>query len=259
MMVIINSSKTMQKVSNRQPLAASDLTLPECLSAADSLTAQLRRLTPGDISKLMKTSERLTQQVIERLSSWRKSAHRRDGHPALMAFRGDVYEPIGVDKMTISQFKFAQQHLRILSGLYGILKPLDLIQAYRLEMATRLKTPSGKNLYEFWGDRITASLGRDLQAEGSGVLINLVSNEYLKAVRVGQLQAHVVQPVFKDYKNGSYRVVAIYAKRARGLMTGYLLKNAIKTPEELKQFDLDGYRYQPDMSTDQEWVFTRKP
>ena len=258
MMVLINSSKTMRSGPDRQSLSTADLTLPEFLSDADRLSAQLRRLTAEDIRLVMKTSDRLTEQVMDMLSRWRKSAHGRDGNPSLLAFRGDVYEPIGADDMTISQFKFAQQHLRILSGLYGILKPLDLIQAYRLEMAARLKTPAGKNLYDFWGDRIAASIGRDLQVEGSSMLINLASNEYLKAARVKQIPAQIVQPVFKEYKNGSYRVVAIYAKRARGLMTGFILKNAITDPEVLKNFDLDGYRYRPGRSTDQDWVFTRK-
>jgi cytoplasmic iron level regulating protein YaaA (DUF328/UPF0246 family) len=159
--------------------------------------------------------------------------------------------------MTVTDLKFAQKKLRILSGLYGILKPLDLIQAYRLEMATRLPTARGKTLYAFWGDRITKSLAADLKAERSGILINLASNEYLKAVRIDQLRARTIQPLFKDFKNGTYRVVAIYAKRARGRMTGFILKNAITDPEDLKRFGGNGYRYRPKMSTDENWVFTR--
>jgi hypothetical protein len=175
-----------------------------------------------------------------------------------MTFSGDVYAPIRADEMTATDFKFAQKKLRILSGLYGILKPLDLIQAYRLEMGTRLPTAGGNTLYAFWGDRIAASLAADLKKDKSGVLINLASNEYLKAVRVTQLPARVIQPVFKDFKNGSYRVVALYAKRARGRMTGFILKNAITDPDDLKRFDAEGYRYRPKMSTLQNWVFARK-
>ena len=242
---------------NQQP-PASALTIPGFLDEADSLAALLRRLPASKLRTLMKTSERLTEQTIQQFSQWRKSAHRSDGRPSIFTFRGDVYGPIGVDEMTGAELKFAQRRLRILSGLYGILRPLDLIQAYRLEMAARMETPAGKNLYDFWGDRIAMSLEADLKQEGSGVLINLASNEYLKAARVGQLQAQIVQPVFKEFKNGAYKVIAIYAKRARGLMTGFILKNAITALEELRQFDLEGYCYRPEMSTDEKWVFTRK-
>jgi hypothetical protein len=257
MMVIINSSKTMGTAGVGHRLKASDLTLPEFLEAADRLADRLRRLSPGEIRKLMNTSDRLTEQTIRQLASWRKSAHRRQGQPALLAFRGDVYGPIGADEMTVSDLEFAQKKLRILSGLYGILKPLDLIQAYRLEMATRLPTAEGQTLYAFWGDRIATSLAADLNRDKSGVLINLASNEYLKAVRADQLPARIIQPLFKDFKNGTYRVIAIYAKRARGRMTGFILKNAITDPDDLKRFDGEGYRYRPKMSTDESWVFTR--
>jgi cytoplasmic iron level regulating protein YaaA (DUF328/UPF0246 family) len=258
MMVIINSSKTMRTIAESQRPNAADLTLPVFLDAADRLVAQLRRLSADDLSALMKTSDRLTTQTIRHLANWRRSAHRRQGQPALMTFSGDVYAPIRADEMTATDFKFAQKKLRILSGLYGILKPLDLIQAYRLEMGTRLPTAGGNTLYAFWGDRIAASLAADLKKDKSGVLINLASNEYLKAVRVTQLPARVIQPVFKDFKNGSYRVVALYAKRARGRMTGFILKNAITDPDDLKRFDAEGYRYRPKMSTLQNWVFARK-
>jgi cytoplasmic iron level regulating protein YaaA (DUF328/UPF0246 family) len=258
MMVIINSSKTMRTTAEGHRLKAADLTLPDFLDAADRLVAQLRRLSADDIGSLMKTSDRLTAQTIRQLANWRKSAHRREGQPALMTFRGDVYAPIRPDEMTVADFKFAQKKLRILSGLYGILKPLDLIQAYRLEMGTRLPTAEGKTLYAFWSDRIATSLAADLKNEKSDALINLASNEYLKAVRAKQLTARVIQPVFKDFKNGSYRVVALYAKRARGLMTGFILKNAITDPDHLKRFDAEGYCYRPKMSTDEKWVFARK-
>lgn len=260
MMVIINSSKTMAAAEDGQRLKASDLTLPEFLGAADRLATRLRRLSAGEIRKLMKTGDRLTERTIRDLANWRKSAHRREGQPALLTFRGDVYAPIRADEMTAAEFRFAQKKLRILSGLYGILKPLDLIQAYRLEMAARLPDAEGggETLYAFWGDRIAASLAADLKKERSGVLINLASNEYLKAARVEQLKARVIQPHFRDFKNGTYRVVAVYAKRARGRMTGFILKNAITDPDDLKRFDGEGYRYRPKMSTDENWVFTRK-
>lgn len=258
MIIIINSSKTM-RVNRSGSDPAQGLTRPIFIKHADVLANILRRMSPEQISALMKTSTKLTSQTVERLSKWRMNAHRIKGLPALHSFRGDIYEAIDADQLSKNKdLRHAQAHLRIVSGLYGLLRPLDQIQAYRLEMATRLKTPQGKNLYEFWGDRIAEALQADINRDGSGVLVNLVSNEYLKAVRVDRIEARIVQPVFKEYKNGVYKVIALYTKRARGMLTGFILRNALTAVEDIQKFDRAGYRFSPKRSTDDQWVFTRK-
>jgi len=258
MIVIINSSKTMQDSPADRP-AGPGSTLPRFIEAADFLVGRLRRLPPAQIRALLKTSDKLTALTLRRLSEWQADAHRSRGQPALFSFCGDIYEAIGADHLSrTADLKFAQRHLRILSGLYGILRPLDQIQAYRLEMDTGLVTPAGKNLYAFWGDRIADALQADIGSEGSGVLLNLVSNEYLKAARTRRLKARIVQPVFKEFKNGAYKTIALYAKQARGLLTGFILRNALTAVDDIKRFDLAGYRFRPSMSTDNQWVFARK-
>ena len=232
--------------------------MPAFIKEADYLENRLRRMSPAQIGALMKTSANLTSRTVERQSEWRMGAHHTKGRPALFSFRGDIYEAINADQLSKRAVKYAQDHLRIISGLYGILKPLDRIQAYRLEMATALETPKGKNLYEFWGNRIAETLQSDIRKDGSGVLVNLVSNEYLKAARIGQIKARIVQPVFKEFKNGVYKVIALYTKRARGMLTGYILRNALTAVEDIQKFDQAGYRFNPAGSTDDQWVFTRE-
>ncbi len=174
-----------------------------------------------------------------------------------MAFKGDVY--LGLDAPTLNKndLKFTQKHLRILSGLYGLLRPLDLMQAYRLEMGTKLQNERGRNLYEFWDTRVTDKLNEELSAHKSQTLINLASNEYFKVVKPKTLDADIITPAFKERKNGEYKMIGIYAKKARGLMSRYIIKNRIDTPEALKDFDLEDYGYNESLSTENNWVFTR--
>jgi cytoplasmic iron level regulating protein YaaA (DUF328/UPF0246 family) len=176
---------------------------------------------------------------------------------ALLAFKGDIYAGMEIERYTPRDLEYAQKHLRILSGLHGILRPLDLIQPYRLEMATKLTTVRGKNLYSFWGTQISESLKALLKQEGSGLLVNLCSVEYFKAIKPQSLDATVITPVFKEFKNGSYRIVAIYAKKARGFMCNYIIQNHLKHVEDIKSFNAEGYQFNEKISSDHDWIFTR--
>ncbi|EIM74549.1 hypothetical protein A3SI_15563 [Nitritalea halalkaliphila LW7] len=202
---------------------------------------------------MMSVSENIAQLNAERYANFQKRFEPDTAKQALLAFKGDVYTKIDVDNYTEEDFDFAQRHLRILSGLYGVLRPLDLIQPYRLEMGIRIENGHGKNLYEFWGARIAKKLNEDV---AEGAIINLASQEYFKAVSQADLQAEVISPAFKEFKNGSYKVIGIYAKQARGLMADYIIKNRITDPEELKAFTSEGYEWAgPDV--DEGWTFRR--
>jgi hypothetical protein len=193
----------------------------------------------------------------ERFLNWHRPFDSDNAKQALLAFTGDVYTGLAADTFKADDFKFAQQHLRILSGLYGLLRPLDLMQPYRLEMGTKFANRSGKNLYDFWGEKITEAVNAQLDKLGSQVLVNLASNEYFKAIKPKVLGAEIITPVFKDLKGGKYKIVSFYAKKARGMMAAYAIKNRITDVQALKQFDTAGYAYNPAMSTAREWVFTR--
>src|SRR5690606_11626561 len=180
------------------------------------------------------------------------------GRQALLAFKGDVY--LGLDAYAFDEgdFAFAQDHLRILSGLYGVLRPLDLIRPYRLEMGTKLDNRRGRDLYQFWGTEISRALNEQLQEIGSECLINLASREYFKSVDLGALEAKVITPVFKDWNKSSYKIISFFAKKARGRMSDFMIKNRLTRPEDLLAFDWDGYHHQPELSSASEWVFTRR-
>ena len=254
MIVLMNSSKTMDF---EQPARISKHTLPELLDDCDYLVKKIRKLSLTDFSNLMKVSERLAILNVERYKKWKTRPTVKHAKQALLAFKGDIYAAMAVDLYRMKEFDFAQKHLRILSGLYGILRPLDLIQPYRLEMATRLTTDRGKDLYGFWGTRISESIDALIKHEKSGKLVNLSSLEYFKAVKPNLLNTDVITPVFKEYREPNYRSVAIYAKKARGLMCDYIIRNHITRVEDIKSFDLDGYRFAPTLSSQKEWVFTR--
>jgi cytoplasmic iron level regulating protein YaaA (DUF328/UPF0246 family) len=250
----MNSSKTM---NFEQPAQISKHTVPEFIEDCELLVTELRKYTVSGFAGLMGVSEKLAALNVRRYKNWRTSPGGSEAKQALLAFKGDIYAAMAVDRYNIKTFDFAQNHLRILSGLYGILRPLDLIQPYRLEMATKLATDRGKNLYRFWGNRITKSLDDTIKRERSGVLVNLASAEYFKSANPKLLKADIITPVFKEYKAPVYRVVAVYAKKARGLMCDFILQNRIARVEDLKSFDLDGYRFAPGQSSEREWVFTR--
>jgi cytoplasmic iron level regulating protein YaaA (DUF328/UPF0246 family) len=232
-------------------------TQPQLLEHAAELIEVCKTLTPADLSSLMHISDKLAGLNVARFTEWSTPFSPDNAKQAVLAFNGDVYT--GLDATTFSEadFDYAQSHFRILSGLYGLLKPLDLMQPYRLEMGTKLANGRGKNLYEFWGTVITDKLNETLANHDEPVLVNLASNEYFKSVKKKQLNGRIVEPVFKDQKNGQYKVISFFAKKARGLMARYLLQNQVNTMDELIKFDLGGYQYHQAFSTDDKPVFTR--
>lgn len=228
------------------------------LDQSQLLIDELKKLNPHDVSALMGISDKLGALNYDRFQSWSLPFNKSNARQAVFAFKGDVY--VGLDAYAFDEedAAFAQDHLRILSGLYGLLKPLDLMQAYRLEMGTKFATERGKDLYEFWGSRITDSLKKQLAKSGSNQLINLASNEYFKSVKTANLDAEIITPVFKDKKSGKYKIISFFAKKARGRMSAYIIRNKITFADQIKAFDWDGYSYNEGMSSQSEWVFTRE-
>ncbi|TMP29553.1 peroxide stress protein YaaA [Pseudoalteromonas rubra] len=225
------------------PAHTARFTQPELLTHSEELIHVCRDLSPQQIGTLMKISDKLAGLNAARFADWAQPFTPDNAKQAVLAFNGDVYTGLDAASMDDATLDYAQQHLRILSGLYGVLKPLDLMQAYRLEMGTKLDNPRGKNLYEFWGRIIADKLNEALEATNSQVLINLASNEYFKAVDKKALNAEIISPVFKDCKNGQFKVISFYAKKARGMMARYILDNQVESPEALKAFDVAGYYY----------------
>jgi cytoplasmic iron level regulating protein YaaA (DUF328/UPF0246 family) len=255
MLLVISPAKNLEEAAALPDLAYSQ---PEFLSGAQVLVNSLKPLGPHQVSKLMKLSDKLGALNYERFQRWTQPFTLANARPAALTFNGDVYQGMSATNFSEQDFVFAQQHLRILSGLYGLLRPLDLIQAYRLEMGTKLPTSRGKDLYAFWGDKITQALNSQLQILKSDALINLASSEYFKAVKPQKLTASVIEPVFKDYKNGQYKMISFYAKRARGLMAAYCIKHRLTDPESLKAFSCDGYAFNKALTSGNRWVFTRR-
>ena len=210
------------------------------------------------LQNLMNISPALSALNRERFQSWQREFSLDNAKQAVLAFKGDVYTGLEADTMTSRDLDWAQKHLRILSGLYGVLRPLDLMQPYRLEMGTALKTDGGKNLYAFWGDQISHALNDQLSEVKSGFLVNLASNEYFKSVNLNALDAEVITPAFKDWKNGEYKMISFFAKKARGRMSAWVIKNRIKSVKRLVEFNLDGYRFDASSSSENKPVFLRK-
>jgi len=231
--------------------------VPDALGRTEQLVAQLRALEPAGLAALMGVSDALAELNHSRFQQFETPFTPKNARPALLAFKGDVYTGLNGAALGPDELEFASSHLRILSGLYVVLRPLDLIQPYRLEMGTRFATTAGRNLYEFWGDEITERLNRDLDAQGDGVLINLASNEYFMAVRPKLLQGQVITPVFKELRDGRYRIISFSAKRARGMMAAAIIRQRMSSPEALQGFSEDGYKFNPELSGEQELVFTR--
>ncbi|WP_269618906.1 peroxide stress protein YaaA [Zhongshania sp. BJYM1] len=254
MLLVISPAKTLDFDS---PSHTAKFTQGDFLPRSQKLISQLQKLSPDDISALMKISPKLGELNHHRFMNWARPFTPDNAKAAVLAFRGDVYTGLNADSFTDDDFEFAQQHLRILSGLYGLLRPLDLIQAYRLEMGTQFENNDGKNLYEFWGEKITKALNTQLAEINSQVLVNLASNEYFSAVKPKALKADIITPVFKDFKNDKYKIISFYAKKARGLMAAYIIQQRISDVEQLKAFDSDGYYFSPEHSTAREWVFLR--
>lgn len=255
MLAVISPAKTLDYET---PLAVTTHTLPAFLDDAELLIKELRALSPPQVAELMGISPQLGDLNFGRFLNWQRPFDLDNARQAVLAFKGDVYQGLHAESLNQKDLQWAQNHLRILSGLYGLLRPLDLMQPYRLEMGTRFPNSRGANLYQFWGDKITEGLNLALQRQRQPVLVNLASNEYFRAVRVEGLAADVITPVFKDWKGGKYKVVSFYAKRARGLMSAYIIKNRLEQVDAIKHFDGDGYAYNAALSSAREWVFVRK-
>jgi len=254
MLLLISPAKTLDFDS---PAPNDEFTQADFLKQSRQLISELRALAPHDISSLMNISDKLGTLNFDRFATWKTPFKLNNAKQALFAFQGDVYTGMQADKFSQDDIQFAQKHLRILSGLYGLLRPLDLIQAYRLEMGTGFANSRGKNLYEFWSDSITKALNKQLKELSSSIVINLASNEYFSSVKPKLLHAKIITPVFKDKKNGEYKIISFFAKKARGMMSAYIIQNRILTIEDIKHFNTDGYSFNADMSNELEWVFTR--
>ncbi len=255
MLLVISPAKNLDYET---PVKTKQKTQPDFLEDAQELIDELRELAPQDISKLMSISDKLGVLNYDRYQQWTTPFTEDNAKQAVLAFNGDVYTGLDANSFKSDELTFAQKHLRILSGLYGLLRPLDLMQPYRLEMGTKFANPRGKDLYQFWGETITDALNKQLKTVKSDVLINLASNEYFKSVKPKALNAEIITPVFKDWKGDKYKIISFYAKKARGLMAAYIIKNKITVAEQNKGFDSEGYIFNEAMSTAKEWVFTRK-
>ena len=234
-------------------------TLPAFVPQAEQLIAVLRDKSPQEIASLMSISDPLAALNVARYAAWRPRFTADNARQAVMAFNGDVYEGLQAPTLSPDELNWAQQHLAILSGLYGVLRPLDWMQPYRLEMGTRLATDAGANLYQFWGKRIAEHLNQRLAQDITPVVVNLASQEYFKAVERKVLKARVVDIVFEDWKAGQYKIISFHAKRARGLMARYAALHGLQTPEQLDAFDLEGYALDAGASLPERRVFRRKP
>ena len=240
------------------PLGDVPHTQPQFKAQSQALIEVLRTQSPQQIASLMDLSDALSALNVARYAAWSPRSTLRNARPAVLAFNGDVYEGLQARTLPVADLEWAQQHVAILSGLYGVLRPLDLLQPYRLEMGTRLATPQGSNLYQFWGSTLAQHLNQRLRADTSPVVVNLASQEYFKAVDRKTLKAPVVECVFEDYKGSAYKVISFHAKRARGLMARYAIEHRIATPDGLKHFDSEGYAYAPEASGLNRLVFRRK-
>jgi len=255
MLIVVSPAKTLDYDT---PPKTQKFTIPDYLDDSAELIHRMRELSSLDISELMKVSTKIADLNFDRFEAWNKKFTQKNAKQAVLAFKGDVYTGLDAESFTAKDFTFAQKHFRMLSGLYGVLRPLDLMQAYRLEMGTRLSTDRGKNLYEFWGDEVTEGLNAQLKAIKSKYLINLASNEYFKVVRPKVLKAEIITPAFKELKNGDYKMIGVYAKKARGLLSRYIIQNQLSDIEDIKSFDVDGYKFNKNVSEGNNWVFTRK-
>lgn len=254
MITILSPAKTLKM---EKALNTNLYTKPLFIKEASSLIKELIKYTPPDMEVLMKINSNLAEMNFKRHIRWEEEHNLSNAKQALLAYDGAVYQGINAGDLNEKQLDFANDHLRILSGLYGALRPLDLIEPYRLEMGTKLKNRQGNNLYSFWNPKLTTYIKKELQNQKNNILIDLASKEYSLVLDMSKINAKVITPVFKDYKNGSHKVITIYAKRARGLMSRFIIENSIILPSELKEFNEEGYSYNEYLSSETEWVFIR--
>jgi uncharacterized protein len=255
MIIVISPAKSLDFET---PSKISDYTIPELLKESEKLIGRLKSMSPKQLSALMDISADLGELNFKRYQEWQTPFTPENAKQAVLAFNGDVYQGLNAATLSEDKLLLAQTKLRILSGLYGVLKPLDLIQPYRLEMGTKLKYYKSKDLYAFWNPLITKKINESVAESGSGVLINLASNEYFKSIDRKKLKAEIVTPDFKDFKNGSYKMISFFAKRARGLMTRFILENNITNHADLLAFNSEGYAFNPRISKSGNPVFTRE-
>jgi hypothetical protein len=255
MLTLISPAKTLDY---QTPLTVEKYTQPALLVHSKALMPTCQALSPVDIARLMKVSDKIAGLNVARFAEWQPNFTLENARQAIFAFKGDVYTGLDALSLSLDDLEWAQARLRMLSGLYGALRPLDLMQAYRLEMGTKLTNPRGENLYQFWGNHITDNLNETLAMQNSQCVVNLASNEYFKSVNTRLLSGKIITPIFKDAKNGVYKIISFYAKKARGLMVRYIIDNRIDDPELLKEFDVAGYYFVPAESTETEWVFKRE-
>lgn len=254
MLYLLSPAKTLDCESEIPSIRA---TMPRFLEHSSELVGIMKKKKPAELGELMDISPKLADLNAERFRSWKADYSKKEARSAIFAFKGDVYQGLAVEEWEKEDFAAAQKSIRILSGLYGILRPLDLMLPYRLEMGKPVKNKRGPNLYRFWGSLLTDSLNQELKAKGDAV-VNLASNEYFSAVKAKDLKAPVITPVFKDWKNGKYKVISFFAKKARGMMAAWAIQNKVTTPEGLKKFKGGGYKFDKELSDETTLVFTRK-
>jgi cytoplasmic iron level regulating protein YaaA (DUF328/UPF0246 family) len=254
MLITLSPSKGQDFI---EPPLTKKYSKPADLANSELLVKELKKIKSKQLQEMMTISENIANLNVGRFKSFTTPFTTKNAKQAVFAFKGDVYSGLDLEKFTEDDYAYAQNHLRILSGLYGCLRPLDLIQPYRLEMKTKLKNDRGDNLYQFWDDGITKSINKELKKQKEAVLINLASNEYFKSVKPKLLEGRLLNITFKETKNGKTRVVAIFAKRARGMMADYIIRNRVEKSEDLKKFKLGGYKFNKALSDDKQWTFER--
>jgi uncharacterized protein len=255
MLIVLSPAKTL----DYDTLAKTEVhSLPDFIDDAADLIDTLKVMPPSQVASLMRISDTLAALNVTRFGSWTRKFTLKNAKQAILAFHGDVYEGLDASTLSSRQLDYVQSHIRILSGLYGVLRPLDLMQPYRLEMGTRLANPRGKDLYTFWGAKVTDALNASMRHQRPQTLVNLASEEYFKVVKPKLLDAKIVTPVFEDWKGGRYKIISFYAKRARGLMARYAAVRGITQVDKLKSFDMEGYAFDANASTDVNWVFRRR-
>ena len=254
MLVVVSPAKNLDFES---VVPTREYTQPALLDETERLMKVCRTLSPADLASLMKISDKLAETNCERFKNWYQPFTKDNAKQAILTFKGDTYVGLNAEDFTNKDFQYAQDHFRILSGLYGILRPLDLIQPYRLEMGTKLENPNGSDLYDFWGDEISNKLNSTLKDHATKVILNCASIEYFKSVDNNVLDATIVSPVFKDIKNGQVKIISFFAKKARGMMARFVIQNRIDEPDDIIQFNDAGYTYNPSESTPRNPVFIR--
>ena len=254
MLILISPAKTLDYET---PSTTYNYSIPDYLDKSHELVSVVKQKSFRDLMKLMQVSQKIAELNVERFNQWKLPFTTENAKQAVLAFRGDVYAGLDAPALSENRLAYAQSHLRILSGLYGLLRPLDLMQPYRLEMGIKLTTNKGENLYQFWGEEITDALNVLLETQEEPVLINLASNEYFKSVQKKRLDGRLITPEFKDWKNGKYKMISFFAKKARGLMVRYAIDHNIQKAELLQNFNYDGYHFNPELSQVDKWVFSR--